>query len=89
MRTIEEIRAELDNFICEYQANVLINELMEAVAQLQREKCAEECLMIRKEIGNDVYVEKTKNKIEINEEQGFFNVIGIDKDSILNAKIWT
>lgn len=82
MRTIEEIRSDLifkthtiEEFIYK------IDELVETVSTLQREKCAEKALLQQFEYNTDKLTLAT----------GFYSISGnwitIDTDSILNAKL--
>jgi hypothetical protein len=88
---------------------VLINELMEAVAQLQREKCAEKAVIncdeltaedLNKKLCDEGFSKHFKKEIYANyqvihhlDKPSKYGTIafayGINKDSILNAKIWT
>ena len=96
MRTIEEIRTAL---ICKtYTTEAFIDELdklIETVATLQREKCAEEAKIIKLSnsygidwgssgIWADTEIGKVFTKPDEEEDEYKFE---IDKESILNAKL--
>ena len=85
-RTIEEIKVDLYSYFLSFSnddaANsmFLTNELIETVATLQREKCAEEAKLSIQYGTNEPYVEDNVWAMNLGE-------VTVNKESILNAKL--